>query len=115
MGVTWSMEAVSWMIAPESKFFYLTDICNTIQGVVIFVLFVLKKRVLRLMRKRFVKMTEQLQIKQIGDLLMALLFSVTKFRWQFSFGKSNENVGLSSNTHSTSLTTRTSNIRLNNI
>lgn len=54
MGVTWSMEGVSFLISPESNFFLLTDTCNTIQGVLIFVLFVMKKRVLRLIKKRFV-------------------------------------------------------------
>lgn len=54
MGVTWSMEGVSFLISPESNFFLLTDICNTIQGVLIFVLFVMKRRVLRLIKKRFV-------------------------------------------------------------
>lgn len=54
MGVTWSMEGISFLISPESDFFLLTDICNTIQGLLIFVLFVMKRRVLRLIKKRFV-------------------------------------------------------------
>lgn len=54
MGVTWSMEIISFLISPQSNFFLLTDICNTIQGVLIFVLFVMKRRVMRLIKKRFV-------------------------------------------------------------
>lgn len=54
MGVTWSMEGISFLISKNSDFFLLTDICNTIQGVLIFVLFVMKRRVLRLIKKRFV-------------------------------------------------------------
>lgn len=54
MGVSWSMEIVSFLISAQSNVFLLTDICNTIQGVLIFVLFVLKRRVLRLIKKRFV-------------------------------------------------------------
>lgn len=54
MGVTWSMEAISFLISRTSNVFLLTDTCNTIQGVLIFVLFVLKRRVLRLIKKRFV-------------------------------------------------------------
>lgn len=54
MGVTWSMEGISFLISPENDLFLLTDICNTSQGVLIFVLFVMKRRVLRLIKKRFV-------------------------------------------------------------
>lgn len=57
MGVTWSMEAISFFISAESDFFLLTDICNTIQGVLIFVLFVMKRRIFRLIKKRFVYMS----------------------------------------------------------
>lgn len=57
MGVNWSMEIISFLISPQSNFFLLTDICNSIQGVLIFVLFVMKRRVLRLIKKRFVLST----------------------------------------------------------
>lgn len=117
MGVTWSMEVISWAIGPESNFFYLTDICNTVQGVIIFVLFVLKRHVFRLIKKRFVFLncTKRIVINSLSsELLIALLFSVLKFRWQIIFGKSitNGSVG----TNSTSATqTRASNLRLNQI
>lgn len=48
MGVTWSMETISYVIGQESewnKIFYITDALNGIQGFLIFTLFVLKKKV----------------------------------------------------------------------
>ncbi|XP_031635605.1 G-protein coupled receptor Mth2-like [Contarinia nasturtii] len=46
MGVLLGMEAAT-VIDPDHLFFLVMDICNTLQGVIIFVLFVLKKSVLR--------------------------------------------------------------------
>lgn len=51
-GITWSVDAVAF-ISPDGIFFYLTDICNSLQGVFIFILFILKPRVLRLIKNRF--------------------------------------------------------------
>lgn len=48
------MEGISYFLSPESPYFMLTDMWNCAQGVMIFVLFVLKRRVLRLIKKRFV-------------------------------------------------------------
>ncbi|XP_031622142.1 G-protein coupled receptor Mth2-like [Contarinia nasturtii] len=85
MGVTWSMEGISFLISENSDFFLLTDICNTIQGVLIFVLFVLKRRVVRLIKKR----------------------------WQGCFGKATTSGSVATN--STSATYAPSNIVLNQI
>lgn len=52
MGVTWCMEPISWMISPDHWSFYLTDACNCIQGVLIFLLFVMKRKIYRLLRQR---------------------------------------------------------------
>lgn len=54
MGVVWSMEVISYLIASDSPYFMLTDICNTLQGVLIFILFVLNRRVLGLVKERYV-------------------------------------------------------------
>lgn len=55
MGVCWSTEIISWAI-PDSDattiLFYITDIFNSIQGVLIFLLFVCKPRVKKLFVKR---------------------------------------------------------------
>lgn len=53
MGVTWSMEPLSWMISPDHWLFYFTDACNCIQGVLIFFLFVMKRKIFILLRRRF--------------------------------------------------------------
>lgn len=53
MGVTWSMEPISWIISADHWSFYLTDACNCIQGVLIFILFVMKRKIYLLLRKRF--------------------------------------------------------------
>lgn len=57
MGVTWSLEIVSYFVGPEkswSKIFYVADICNAIQGFLIFMLFVMKKKVKQLVTNRWV-------------------------------------------------------------
>lgn len=49
------MEIISYMVGDKSqyaKLFYLSDICNAVQGFIIFALFVLKKKVKDLMTKR---------------------------------------------------------------
>lgn len=46
------MEGISYFASPGSSYFLLTDIWNCAQGVLIFVLFVLKRRILQLIRKR---------------------------------------------------------------
>lgn len=53
MGVTWTMEAISWIISPGGWYFYVTDLTNAIQGVVIFFLFVMKPKVKELIIKRW--------------------------------------------------------------
>ncbi|KAJ6642045.1 G-protein coupled receptor Mth2 [Pseudolycoriella hygida] len=53
MGVTWTMEAISWIISPGGWYFYVTDLTNAVQGVVIFFLFVMKPKVKELIIKRW--------------------------------------------------------------
>ncbi|XP_019883791.1 G-protein coupled receptor Mth2 isoform X2 [Camponotus floridanus] len=54
MGINWSMEIVSWLFKNEPKYlWYLTDLTNTLQGLIIFIIFVCKKKVKRLLLKRF--------------------------------------------------------------
>lgn len=48
------MEVISYLIDSNSPYFLLTDICNTLQGVFIFILFVCNRRVFNLIKKRFV-------------------------------------------------------------
>lgn len=54
MGVNWSAEIISWALDPNGTRFvwYITDIGNSLQGVLIFFIFVCKTRVLRLLNKR---------------------------------------------------------------
>ncbi|XP_029163667.1 G-protein coupled receptor Mth2-like [Nylanderia fulva] len=55
MGINWSMEIVSWLFkdaAPE-YIWYLTDLTNTLQGLIIFIIFVWKEKIKRLLLKRF--------------------------------------------------------------
>ncbi|XP_067646598.1 G-protein coupled receptor Mth2 isoform X2 [Eurosta solidaginis] len=58
MGVTWSMEIVSYFVGTDkgwAKIFYISDICNAIQGFLIFMLFVMKKKVKHLITHRLCK------------------------------------------------------------
>lgn len=57
MGVTWSSEIISYFVGNDkkwSKIFYVTDLCNAMQGFLIFMLFVLKKKVKHLITNRYV-------------------------------------------------------------
>lgn len=57
MGVTWSSEIISYIVGSDkkwSKIFYVSDLCNAMQGFLIFMLFVLKKKVKHLISNRYV-------------------------------------------------------------
>uniref|UniRef100_A0A182N959 G-protein coupled receptors family 2 profile 2 domain-containing protein n=1 Tax=Anopheles dirus TaxID=7168 RepID=A0A182N959_9DIPT len=53
MGVTWTMEIITWAVGGGTWLIYLVDICNCLTGVFIFVLFVWKQKVKELLLKRF--------------------------------------------------------------
>uniref|UniRef100_A0A336MK75 CSON002753 protein n=1 Tax=Culicoides sonorensis TaxID=179676 RepID=A0A336MK75_CULSO len=55
MGVTWSMELLSWVISHDSPWFYASDLVNCLQGVLIFLLVVCNDKVRRLVIKRYYK------------------------------------------------------------
>ncbi|KAG5672361.1 hypothetical protein PVAND_002494 [Polypedilum vanderplanki] len=52
MGVTWSMESISWVFQ-SVWIFYVCDFLNCIQGLIIFILFVWKPKVKQLIIKRY--------------------------------------------------------------
>jgi len=54
MGVNWLAEIVSWALGSDGSelVWYVTDIGNSLQGVLIFLIFVCKKRVLNLLNKK---------------------------------------------------------------
>ncbi|XP_074105856.1 G-protein coupled receptor Mth2 isoform X1 [Cotesia typhae] len=54
MGVNWSMEIASWICGNKPDYlWYITDIANTLQGLVIFIIFVWKRKIKILLLKRF--------------------------------------------------------------
>ncbi|XP_063973107.1 G-protein coupled receptor Mth2-like isoform X3 [Diachasmimorpha longicaudata] len=55
MGINWSMEIISWLLNKDTPQYvwYLTDLANTLQGVIIFIIFVWKDKIRRLLMKRF--------------------------------------------------------------
>lgn len=54
MGINWSMEIISWLLDDKPNYvFYITDIANTLQGLIIFIIFVWKEKIKRLLLKRF--------------------------------------------------------------
>jgi G protein-coupled receptor Mth (Methuselah protein) len=59
MGVTWSLEMLTWFMSEENliikMFNMLCDVCNSLQGVFIFMLFVMRRHVWKLICKRLVK------------------------------------------------------------
>lgn len=52
MGVTWSMESLAWIFFDESYLFHFTDFLNSLQGLMIFLLFVWKPKVKNLIIER---------------------------------------------------------------
>ncbi|KPU77551.1 uncharacterized protein Dana_GF24876, isoform I [Drosophila ananassae] len=58
MGVTWLSELVSFFVGNDknwSRLFYISDLCNAMQGFLIFMLFVMKKKVKHLITNRFLE------------------------------------------------------------
>ena len=53
MGVNWIMEVISWAVGGPEYLWYITDLGNTLQGVLIFVIFVWKQKIRRLLAKKF--------------------------------------------------------------
>jgi hypothetical protein len=53
MGVNWIMEVVSWAAGGPEYLWYVTDLGNILQGVLIFVIFVCKERVRRILVRKF--------------------------------------------------------------
>ncbi|XP_024893871.1 probable G-protein coupled receptor Mth-like 3, partial [Temnothorax curvispinosus] len=47
MGINWSMEIISWVFETNSPAYiwYLTDLTNTLQGLIIFIIFVWKEKI----------------------------------------------------------------------
>lgn len=52
MGVNWVMEVISWAAGGPKYLWYVTDLGNTLQGVLIFIIFVWKQKVRRLLARR---------------------------------------------------------------
>ena len=53
MGVTWTMESVSWAFKNSLFMFVLTDALNGLQGIIIFFLFVWKPKVIAQIKNRW--------------------------------------------------------------
>ncbi|XP_053686623.1 G-protein coupled receptor Mth2-like [Sabethes cyaneus] len=53
MGITWSLEVISWVVDNEAWIFYISDVCNCIQGFLIFMLFVRKQQVMQVIYKKY--------------------------------------------------------------
>lgn len=59
MGISWIMEAITYLATDANNkdlnfFVLIIDVWNFLQGLVVFILFVMKRRVLNLIKKRFV-------------------------------------------------------------
>lgn len=50
----WVLEVVSFLVAADSPIFLLSDIWNCLQGVLIFILLIMRRRVFRLIKERFI-------------------------------------------------------------
>lgn len=78
MGVTWSMESISWMLNNRFYTFYVSDVLNCLQGFIIFVLFVWKPKVRDLIRQRLLKAKQHFVSVMIGFFLSLSLHNFFK-------------------------------------
>lgn len=53
MGVNWIMEIISWAAGGPEYFWYVTDLGNILQGVLIFIIFVWKQKVRHILVRKF--------------------------------------------------------------
>jgi G protein-coupled receptor Mth (Methuselah protein) len=53
MGINWVMEVVSWAAGGPDYIWYFTDLINTLQGVIIFAIFVWESRARECVRKQW--------------------------------------------------------------
>lgn len=67
MGITWSTEIISWLWEGPKYLWLVTDMINALQGILIFVIFVCKKYVWRLLKRRFNKKELRGSDSQLND------------------------------------------------
>jgi len=53
MGVNWIMEVISWAAGGPEYFWFVTDLGNILQGVLIFIIFVWKQKVRHILMRKF--------------------------------------------------------------
>ncbi|XP_017770684.1 PREDICTED: G-protein coupled receptor Mth2-like isoform X3 [Nicrophorus vespilloides] len=58
LGINWTMEFISWLVNwtlndTYKEIWYVTDFCNAIYGVIIFIIFVCKKSIWIMLKKRY--------------------------------------------------------------
>lgn len=53
MGITWIFEILSWAIGGPSYYWYLTDAINSLRGLLIFITFCCKKRIIILLLNKW--------------------------------------------------------------
>lgn len=91
MGAAWIMEGLSFVISPENdiRFFTIFDFFNALQGPIIFLSFIMKRRVLLLMMKRSVTDSNLLyhHLHQIKIILISDVLLYCNFRYREFFGK----------------------------
>ncbi|XP_055309713.1 G-protein coupled receptor Mth2-like [Sitodiplosis mosellana] len=91
-GVTWIAEAI-FFLANNNLVFSAMDIINCAQGILIFVLFVLKPRVLCLIKKRFVSVTCRNEFR-----LSPYSLFLYHFSWKTYFGRHSTDQSVGTNT-----------------
>lgn len=77
-GISWCMELISFLISPKSPIFLITDLANTLHGVFIFIMFVVKRQVFRLIKERSVlafKFASAFNNSGLAQPIQCLLFS----------------------------------------
>lgn len=53
MGLSWIFEVISWIFPQNFEWFYATDVLNCMQGFVVFIMFVMKRNVFRLIVRQY--------------------------------------------------------------
>nr|CAD7193828.1 unnamed protein product [Timema douglasi] len=85
MGINWIMEVISWAAGGPKHIWYVTDTINTLQGVIIFAIFVLDKRVRELVQRQLWPQISQYLCKSEEHVLLPPLSNALHNRLSEAF------------------------------
>lgn len=102
-GITWILEIIGFLVAPDSWIFYVSDVWNCLQGVFIFIILIMRRRVLRMIKERYSLSFKSLfcVFSSQNDIFLKLTNIIFfKCRWNNMCHKTNPNEDIDTNSNS---------------